>query len=234
MTEHASTDTDTMSKRFPRKKSRAIEGTPNMDELLRIRPYIRNCAKFHCITSYPVGLLHLAIPQPLYNMYIQHVYPALIAHPGPVPNVALNTGSAARETIRIQYAIALKCHEDENTMDDLLLEKFLDMLDEDKATYLRVQILTIVESTFIQVYNIACQKWGGSNPISNLANQTKMTAPWNVVDGIDVLFKRIKDARENLPCGHVEILHATEGYLNNLQSSVLLDDDGFIEMIDIY
>jgi len=49
-------------------------------------------------------------------------------------------------------------------MDDLLLEEFLDMLDEDKATYLCVSMMTITEPTFIQVYNIAYHKWGGSNP----------------------------------------------------------------------
>ena len=49
-------------------------------------------------------------------------------------------------------------------MDDLLLEEFLDMLDEDKTAYLQDRMMSIVEPTFIQVYNIAYQKWGGSNP----------------------------------------------------------------------
>ena len=43
-------------------------------------------------------------------MYMQHIYPDLVAHPGPVPNFAPNAGAAARETIRMQYAIALKAH----------------------------------------------------------------------------------------------------------------------------
>ena len=77
----------------------------------------------------------------------------------------------------MQYSIALKAHEDENTMDNLLLEEFLDMLDEDTATYLQDRVIYIVEPTFIQVYNIAYQKWGGSNPTLNLANRAKMTAP---------------------------------------------------------
>ena len=57
-------------------------------------------------------------------------------------------------------------------------------------------MMSIIEPTFIQVNNIAYQKWGGSNPTLNLANRAKMTAPWNVGDGIDVLFKRINDAGE--------------------------------------
>ena len=115
-----------------------------MAELLRILLHLRNCAKSHRITGSPVGLLHLEIPQPLYNMYTQHIYPDRAAHPGPVPNFAPNAGAAARETIRMQYTIALKAHEDENTMDNLLLEEFLDMLDEDKATYLRDRMMSIV------------------------------------------------------------------------------------------
>jgi len=55
-------------------------------------------------------------------MYTQHVYPAYAAHPGPVPNFTPNA--------------RLKAHKNENTMDDLPLEDVLDMLDEDKATYL--------------------------------------------------------------------------------------------------
>jgi len=106
MTENSSTNTDTMSKQFPRKKPRAIEGTPNMAELLRILPHIRNCVKSHRITGSPVGLLHLAIPQPLYNMYMQHIYPDRVGHPGPVPKFAPNAGDAARETIKMQYSIA--------------------------------------------------------------------------------------------------------------------------------
>ena len=49
-------------------------------------------------------------------------------------------------------------------MGDLLLREFLDLLDEDKATNLCDQMMTIVDPTFIQVYGITHQKWGGSNP----------------------------------------------------------------------
>jgi len=70
------------------------------------------------------------------------------------------------------------------------------MLDKDKATYLQDRMMSIVESTFIQVYKIAYQKWGGSNPTLNLANRAKMIAPWNIGDGINVLFERINDAGE--------------------------------------
>ena len=107
-----------------------------MAEFLRTLPHIRNCAKSHCITASPVDLLHLAIPQSLFIMCTQYMYPDRAAHPGPVSNFAPNAGDVARETIRMQYYIALKAHEDENAMDDILLEEFLDMLDEDKATYL--------------------------------------------------------------------------------------------------
>ena len=40
-------------------------------------------------------------------------------------------------------------------MDNLLLEEFLDMLDEDKAIYMQDRMMSIVEPIFIQVYNIA-------------------------------------------------------------------------------
>ena len=68
------------------------------------------------------------------------------------------------------------------------------MLDEDNTTYIRDRMMYIAEPTFIQVYNIAYQKWGGRNPTLNLAKRAKMTAPWNVGDGIDVFFKRINNA----------------------------------------
>ena len=115
-----------------------------MAELLLILPHLRNCAKSHSITGSPVVLLHLAIPQPLYNMYTQHIYSDCLAHLGSVPNFALNAGATHRETIRMQYSIALKAREDDNTMDDILLEEFLDMLDKDKATYLRDRMMSIV------------------------------------------------------------------------------------------
>ena len=81
MTEHKSTDADIMAKKFPKKKPAPIEGEPNMAELLRVVPYLRNYAKSHRMTVSPVGLLYIALPQPLYNLYTPHPYP----HRGPYP-----------------------------------------------------------------------------------------------------------------------------------------------------
>jgi len=62
MAEHKSTDAEVMAKKFPKKKPTHIEGEPNMVELLRVLPYIRNCSKSHRMTASPVGLLYITLP----------------------------------------------------------------------------------------------------------------------------------------------------------------------------
>ena len=72
MTEHKSTDADIMAKKFPKKKPALIEGEPNIAKLLRVLPYLWNCVKSHRMTASLVGLLYIALPQLLYNLYTPH------------------------------------------------------------------------------------------------------------------------------------------------------------------
>ena len=72
MTEHKSTNADIMAKKFSKKKPAPIKGGPNMAKLLRVLPYLQNYAKSHRMAASPVGILYIALPQPLYNLYTPH------------------------------------------------------------------------------------------------------------------------------------------------------------------
>jgi len=73
--------------------------------------------------------MSIALPQLLYNLYTPHPYLSRGLHPGPIPIFAPNANDAVRETSMLQYDIALKTHGDENTMDDLIIEELLDLMD---------------------------------------------------------------------------------------------------------
>ena len=133
MTKHNSTDADIMAKKFPKKKPTHIEGEPNMIKLLRVLPYLWNCSKSHHMTASPVGLLHIALPQTLYNLYTPTPYPNRGPHPGLIPIFAPNANDAVRERTRLEYDIALKTHKYENTMDDLLIEELLGLMDSNRT-----------------------------------------------------------------------------------------------------
>jgi len=75
-------------------------------------------------------------------------------------------------------------------MDDLLIEE---LLNRNRAQYLRDRMVSMVNPTFLQIYDLAYHKWGASNPSINLSNRQKMTTAWSVQDGINPLFSRITD-----------------------------------------
>ena len=72
------------------------------------------------MTASPVGLVYIAIPQPLYNIYTPSPFPNRGPHPGPIPIFARNANGAVRETARLEYATALKTYEVENTIDRIV------------------------------------------------------------------------------------------------------------------
>ena len=125
-----------------------------MTKLLRVLPYLQNCAKSHRMTASPVGLLYIALPQLLYNLYKPNPYLNRGKYPGPIPVFASNANNAVRETTKLEYSIALKTHDDENTMDDLLIVELLNLMDNNHAQCLRDRMVSMVKPTFLQIYDL--------------------------------------------------------------------------------
>jgi len=64
--------------------------------------------------------------------------------------------------------ITPKACKDENAMDDISVEEFLNLFYDTKAAYICNLMMTITNPTIIQVYNKAHVIWGERNPTSIL------------------------------------------------------------------
>ena len=196
MTKNEPTTAELMRVSFPKRKPAPLEGRPTMKGLVSLLPYLRDCAKSHRVYGRDMGLLHLVIRAILYANYTAQSYPVRQADPGQLPLFAPGADTAQQRTAELQHALAYKFHADEETMNQCLIEEVLSLLSADTAQDIRDQMASMANPTFIQVYDLAHIRYGGTNPSMNMANRQSMTADWSPEDGISKLTRRIDQAAE--------------------------------------
>ena len=78
---HGATELATMKTAFP-SMPMTLEGPQTLTTLLAIQQHLINCAQSFRVEGRPLGLLNLAIPAQVYQLYTADPYPARAVNPG--------------------------------------------------------------------------------------------------------------------------------------------------------
>ena len=185
-------DVSTMTERFPMKPQK-IQGTPNLKELLRIWEHMCECSMTYRVPTSPLGLLYLVVVQALWGQFTAAARPNRMGNPGDTPFYAPNSNSLARQRTKDQWEAHSKRFNAENAMDEALILRFYELLDEEIARDLREDLLDQANPTFIQVMDKAAAKYGVVTPAQRIANRNRLVMQWNPSDGITKLWRHLKE-----------------------------------------
>ena len=193
MSEHGTTTIAAMMSAFPVKPP-TRDGRPDLKYLLfPCLRHICSCAMSHRTPGQPMGKLYLALRQQSYGLHTAQPYPQRTPDPGETAVYQGNETATQRKAIDNTFEVAYKRHHDENTMDQALISRLYALLDEDHAQTLRDNVSRIPNPTFHEVFDNAVRKWGQTTPQSRLDNINALTAPWDAAEGVDKLFRRLRD-----------------------------------------
>ena len=129
---HGATDIATMKTAFP-SMPMTLEGPQTLKTLLAIQQHLINCAQSFRVEGRPLGLLNLAIPAPVYQLYTADPYPVRAINPGDRPLYAGNVGQVARANIDNIFAVNYRTYHNEQNMDEALIDRLFSMLGADQS-----------------------------------------------------------------------------------------------------
>jgi hypothetical protein len=148
------------------------------------------------------GHTGIIMPAPLYPTLsdIPYVVPP---DPGPVPIHANNANSATRETDRINHKAAQKLYDNHTNMNDALKTQIIDAVADTYLGALRNGYTGYMRVTPRDLLDHLLERYGRITA-SDIANcRTKMEAPMDVTQPIDIYFQTIDDCVQFATDGQV-------------------------------
>jgi hypothetical protein len=144
----------------------------------------------------------LIMPAPLYTTLsdIPYVAPP---DPGAVPTYSVNANAATRETDRINHKAAQKLFDNHTNMNDALKTQIIDAIADTYLGALRNRYTGYMGVTPRDLLDHLLERYGRITA-SNIANcRTKMEAPMDVTQPIDIYFQTIDDCVQFATDGQV-------------------------------
>ena len=190
---HGATELATMKTAFP-SMPMTLEGPQTLTTLLAIQQHLINCAQSFRVEGRPLGLLNLAIPAQVYQLYTADPYPARAVNPGDRPLYAGNVGQVARANIDNIFAVNYRNYHNEQNMDEALIDRLYSMLGAERAQDLRDSLVAMVNPSFLQACAQAIRLWGHTTPTTRDANWKTLKNAWHESEGMAKLWRQIKTA----------------------------------------
>jgi len=177
------------------------------------------------LAASPIGMLYIACNANLWHHWSGGAPPARTANPGDTPFIVQWTTRNDAARIRDRWAVTKRKHNAENSMDEALILRFYECIENDYAKDIRDDLLGIANPTFLQVFERATEKYGKTTAAQRMETRTRLrNTKWNPSDGTTRLWRHLKDcatlaefqgdpiAEQQIKDAALIILNKSQGY----------------------
>lgn len=198
MTSYTVTEVDAMLEKFPAAPE-PIRGEPNLVEMHRVLKHMRLCSQTHRTPLSSTNMLFLVLPQPLFAQYTNEPYPTDDANypaADAIPNLDEAIDAADRETIRVEWQLQNKTHQDVKNMNAALVSRFLSLIEPMYKMEYETALLSTPNPTFLTAFQHFVDAYGQVDSAERLANRKRMGRQWNPATGFEAFIQQITDGIE--------------------------------------
>ena len=171
MADNTMIDVSKVRENFPMAPPKLM-GRPTLRGLVDIWNHLCECAMTYRLAASPIGMLYIACNANLWHHWSGGAPPARTANPGDTPFIVQGTTRNDAARIRDRWAVSKRKHNAENSMDEALILRFYECIEDNYAKDIRDDLLAIANPTFLQVFERATKKYGKTTAAQRMETRT--------------------------------------------------------------
>ena len=174
---HPSRTTEQLTAGFPTSVP-GITGEVVLRELIRIWQHCKKCAQVTGTDYDAQNFLYIVLPPQLWPYFSTRLYPTAPVDPGPNPSYDGTLNATVNTTLRDQWQLEYKNHQEHKNMNAALADRFMKLLPEaNRNAFESNQLMINPKLSFLEVFDYFWEQFGMATEEEVIENSAQLLTP---------------------------------------------------------